>query len=92
MLAIMNSLCAYIFYKIFVNSINVITNIGSKSAYTIEEVMGASLAIAIAISCIGSINTINFDEDMVIEAMKKVKIPDWIQVEIDKLNDENIPI
>ena len=43
-------------------------------------------------SCIGSINTINFDEDMVIEAMKKVKIPDWIQVEIDKLNDENIPI
>lgn len=43
-------------------------------------------------SCIGGINTINFDEDMVIEAMKKVKIPDWIQVEIDKLNDENIPI
>ena len=43
-------------------------------------------------SCIGSINTINFDEDMVIEAMKKVKIPDWVQVEIDKLNDENIPI
>ena len=35
-------------------------------------------------SCIGSINTINFDEDMVIEAMKKVKIPDWVQVEIDK--------
>ena len=43
-------------------------------------------------SCIGSINTINFDEDMVIEAMKKVKIPDWVQVEINKLNDENIPI
>ena len=43
-------------------------------------------------SCIGSINTINFDEDMVIEAMKKVKIPDWVQMEIDKLNDENIPI
>ena len=43
-------------------------------------------------TCIGTIKTINFDEDMVIEAMKKVKIPDWIQVEIDKLNDENIPI
>ena len=43
-------------------------------------------------SCIGSINNINFDDDMFIEAMKKVKIPDWIQVEIDKLNDENIPI
>ena len=43
-------------------------------------------------SCIGSINNINFDDDMFIEAMRKVKIPDWIQVEIDKLNDENIPI
>ena len=43
-------------------------------------------------TCIGTIKTINFDEDMVIEAMKKVKIPDWIQFEIDKLNDENIPI
>ena len=43
-------------------------------------------------TCIGTIKTINFDEDMVIDAMKKVKIPDWIQFEIDKLNDENIPI
>ncbi len=43
-------------------------------------------------SCIGSINTINFDDDMFIDAMKNVKIPDWIQVEIDKLNDENVPI
>ena len=43
-------------------------------------------------SCIGSINNINFDDDMFIEAMKNVKIPDWIQVEIDKLNDENVPI
>ena len=43
-------------------------------------------------TCIGSINNINFDDDMFIEAMKNVKIPDWIQAEIDKLNDENIPI
>ena len=43
-------------------------------------------------TCIGNIKTINFDEDMVIEAMKNVKIPNWIQLEIDKLNDENIPI
>ena len=43
-------------------------------------------------TCIGTIKNINFDEDMVIEAMKKIKIPDWIQFEIDKLNDENIPI
>ena len=41
---------------------------------------------------IGSIKNINFDEDMVIEAMKNVKIPDWIQVEIDKLKEDNLPI
>ena len=43
-------------------------------------------------TCIGNIKNINFDEDLVIEAMKKVKIPDWVQAEIDKLNNENIPI
>jgi hypothetical protein len=43
-------------------------------------------------TCIGSIKTINFDEDMFVEAMKKVTMPDWIQLEIDKLNDSNIPI
>ncbi len=41
---------------------------------------------------IGSIKNINFDEDMVIEAMKNVKIPDWIQVEIDKLKEDNLTI
>ena len=43
-------------------------------------------------TCIGTIKDINFDEDIFIDAMKKVKIPDWVQSEIDKLNDENIPI
>ena len=43
-------------------------------------------------TCIGTIKNINFDEDMVIEAMKKIKIPDWVQFEIDKLNEANIPI
>ena len=43
-------------------------------------------------TCIGTIKNINFDEDMAIEAMKNVKIPDWVQLEIEKLNDENLPI
>ena len=43
-------------------------------------------------TCIGTIKNINFDEDMAIEAMKNVKIPDWVQFEIEKLNDENLPI
>ena len=43
-------------------------------------------------TCIGSIKNINFDEDMVIDCMKKIKIPDWIKFEIDKLNESNIPL
>ena len=43
-------------------------------------------------TCIGTIKNINFDEDMAIEAMRNVKIPDWVQLEIEKLNYENLPI
>ena len=38
----------YIFYKIFVNSIIVLSEYGEKQAFSIEEVMGASLSISIA--------------------------------------------
>ena len=50
------SMSAYIFYKIFANSINVITNIGKKRAYSIEEVLGASLMMSIAVCAIGNVN------------------------------------
>ncbi len=53
LLATIYSICAFVFYKIFVNSITVLTNIGSKQAYSVEEVMGASLLIAIAITALG---------------------------------------
>ena len=39
-----------------------------------------------------TINMINFDDDMVINAMRKVKYPDWVEVEIEKMNEEGIPI
>ena len=39
-----------------------------------------------------TINMINFDDDMVINAMRKVKYPDWVEVEIEKTNEEGIPI
>ena len=42
------AIITYIFYKIFVNSIIVIDKYGDKQAFSIEEVMGASLLIAIA--------------------------------------------
>ena len=44
-----------VFYKIFVNSLIVIQDITEKRAFSIEEVIGASLLISIAISALGNI-------------------------------------
>lgn len=54
LVAIMNSICVFIFYKIFANAIPVINKIGRGNVYAVEEVMGASLLIAIAVSSIGN--------------------------------------
>lgn len=50
LVTLMLAVTAYIFYKIFVNSINVIREYGKKRAFSIEEVVGASLLLTIAIS------------------------------------------
>lgn len=42
-----------VFYKIFVNSLIVIQDITEKRAFSIEEVIGASLLISIAVSALG---------------------------------------
>lgn len=47
--SIVFGIITYIFYKIFANSIVVINQYGIKKAFSIEEVMGASLAISIAL-------------------------------------------
>jgi len=44
-----------VFYKIFVNSLVVIQDITEKRAFSIEEVIGASLLTSIAISALGDI-------------------------------------
>lgn len=49
LVSIVFAILTYIFYKIFSNSITVIKNYGIKKAFTVEEVMGASLLIAIAV-------------------------------------------
>lgn len=54
LVAIMNSICVFIFYKIFANAIPVINKIGRGNVYAVEEVMGASLLLAIAVSSIGN--------------------------------------
>ena len=47
-----------IFYKIFVNSLVVIQEIAEKGAFSIEEVIGASLLISIAVSSFGEFSVL----------------------------------
>ena len=54
--SIMLSILCYIFYKIFVNSITVIKEYGIKKAFTIEEVMGASMLLSIAFYSLHGLN------------------------------------
>ncbi|MDO5556212.1 MAG: hypothetical protein Q4G09_06315 [Clostridia bacterium] len=54
--SIMFSALTYIFYKIFANSITVIKEYGIKKAFAIEEVIGASLLICIAIYSLNGLN------------------------------------
>lgn len=60
LLAITLSITVYIFYKIFVNSISVISMYGIKTVFSIEEVIGASLLVAIAVSSLSGINLFSF--------------------------------
>ncbi len=58
--SIMLAITTYIFYKIFVNSIAVIVDFGTKRAFAIEEVIGTSLLLAIAITAFGNLNIFGF--------------------------------
>lgn len=50
------SVIVVIFYKIFVNSIIAVKDISKGKAFSIEEVLGASLMLAIAISAFGELS------------------------------------
>lgn len=50
------SIFSVVFYKIFVNSIIVIQEITEKRAFSIEEVMGASLLLSIAVASFGNMS------------------------------------
>lgn len=58
--AIMIAITSYIFYKIFVNSISVVKEYGIKRVFTVEEVVGASMLLAIAISAVGDYSILGF--------------------------------
>lgn len=53
LVAITSAMTAYIFYKIFSKSIIVINEIKNKKVFSIEEVIGATLLVSIAATCLG---------------------------------------
>lgn len=60
LMTITMALVTTVFYKIFVNSIVVIQEYGERNAFSIEEVMGASLLLAIAVSAFGDLTIYSF--------------------------------
>ena len=54
------SIIAVVFYKIFVNSIVAIRDFSEGKAFSIEEILGASLILAIAAGAFGDLNAFGF--------------------------------
>lgn len=52
---------AIVFYKIFVNSIAVLQDFTTKRAFSIEELIGASLLLAIAVGALGDISILGIN-------------------------------
>ncbi|MBQ3409491.1 MAG: SpoIIE family protein phosphatase [Clostridia bacterium] len=61
-LIISTMLCitTYIFYKIFVNSLDVVYEYGYKAVFSVEELMGAAVLLAIAISALNPISILGY--------------------------------
>ena len=60
LLAISMSIIIVIFYKIFVNSLQVLVNYNEKMAFSIEEVIGTSLMMSIALCSLGNLAIFGF--------------------------------
>lgn len=54
------SMIGLVFYKIFVNSTIVLQDFWKRRAFTIEELIGASLILAIAVGAFGDLNLFGF--------------------------------
>ena len=54
------SITTVVFYKIFTNAIIVITAFGEKRAFTLEEVMGTSLLLAVAVCSLQGLTVFGF--------------------------------
>lgn len=60
LVAITMSIITVIFYKIFANSLSVIINYNEKMAFSIEEVLGTSLLLSIALCSLGDLSLFGF--------------------------------
>lgn len=58
--SIMLAIASYVFYKIFTNSISMLQDIGTQRAFSIEEVMGTSLLLAIAFCAFSNLSVFGF--------------------------------
>ena len=54
------SIITAVFYKIFVNSVIVFKDFGDNKAFSIEEVLGASLMLAISVGAFGNLSIWGF--------------------------------
>lgn len=60
LMVLTTAIITVVFYKIFVNSVVVVKEFTERSAFSIEEVMGASLLLAIAVSALGDFSIYGF--------------------------------
>lgn len=69
LVSITSGMTAYIFYKIFSKSIIVINEIKNKKVFSIEEVIGATLMVSIAGTCLGNTEFIGLQISNVISIL-----------------------
>ena len=67
--SVSTAIITYIFYKIFSNSLIVIAKFQEKKAFTIEEVIGASLLISIAVAALGDLSIFGLEIKNVISIL-----------------------
>ena len=69
LVSVMTGIITYIFYKIFSNSLIVITSFREKKVFTIEEVIGASLFLSIAVSAFSKVEIFNLSITNILSIM-----------------------
>lgn len=58
--SIMLAIASFVFYKIFANSIPIIKELGKKTVFSVEEVIGTSLLLAISVCAFGNFTVFGF--------------------------------